>query len=126
MNGQELSQIRHTLGKTQNELATLLCISPKTIQSYEEGWRSVSVHAERQVLFLMALKTVRDNKISPCWEIRQCSTEFRNNCVAWELKAGHFCWLLTGTTCDGECHHDWDEKMAICRQCEVFRSLAPI
>jgi len=36
MDSKELSQIRHFWGKTQDQLARLLCVSPKAIQSFEQ------------------------------------------------------------------------------------------
>ena len=53
MDKKEFSQIRHHLGKTQRQMAQLLGTSPKAIQSFEQGWRNVPVHIERQALFLM-------------------------------------------------------------------------
>ena len=50
----EFSSIRAYLGKTQKELAQLLGTSLKAIQSFEQGWRRIPVHVERQVLFLLA------------------------------------------------------------------------
>jgi DNA-binding XRE family transcriptional regulator len=38
MNYEEFSRIRHYLDKTQSELAGLLCVSTKAIQSFEQGW----------------------------------------------------------------------------------------
>ena len=59
MDKKEFSQIRRKLGKTQTQMAQLLGTSPKAIQSFEQGWRRVPVHIERQVLFLIALKYSR-------------------------------------------------------------------
>jgi DNA-binding XRE family transcriptional regulator len=42
MNYEEFSRIRHYLDKTQSELAGLLCVSTKAIQSFEQGWRPIS------------------------------------------------------------------------------------
>ena len=41
-------------GKTQNQLARLLGTSFKAIQSFEQGWRNVPAHTERQLLLLLA------------------------------------------------------------------------
>ena len=99
MDSKEFSNIRHFLGKTQGELAHLLCVSPKAIQSFEQGWRNITASVERQILFLLALKRTSDEIIKPCWEIRNCPTEWRRNCTAWEFKAGYFCWFINGTFC---------------------------
>ncbi len=54
MDKKVLSQIRLHLGKTQRQMARLMAVSAKAIQSYEQGWRNIPVHIERQMLFLMA------------------------------------------------------------------------
>ena len=123
MDKKEFSQIRHYLGKTQNQLAQLLGSSPKAVQSFEQGWRRISVHAERQMLFLLALKDYSRQKNRPCWRIRNCPKEIERNCPAWEFRAGYLCWFINGTICQGKVQASWQNKMKLCRQCEVFRSL---
>jgi len=103
-------------------MAELLRNSPKAIQSYEQGWRSIPAHAERQILFLLALKEGRKAR-KACWTIRRCSPDKRLNCPAWEFKARGFCWFINGTICEGKPQRDWDEKMKICRSCEVLTNL---
>ena len=125
MDNKEFSQIRHFLGKTQGELARLLCVSPKAIQSFEEGWRHIPVYTERQLLFLLSLKRSTDEKAEPCWEVRNCPLEWRENCSAWEFKAGHTCWFINGTFCQDEYQENWGEKINLCWQCEVFQSMIP-
>ncbi len=66
MKKSEFSTIRRYLGKTQSEMAQLLGVSSKAIQSFEQGWRNIPVHAERQALFLLALKKLR-KKDRLCW-----------------------------------------------------------
>ena len=56
MEKKQFSEIRRHLGKTQLQMAQLLGISLKAIQSFEQGWRNIPVHIERQVLFLLASK----------------------------------------------------------------------
>ncbi len=123
MDKKEFSQIRHHLGKTQKQMAQLLGTSPKAIQSFEQGWRSVPVHTERQVLFLMALKYSQKKTARPCWVIRRCSEETRHKCPAWEFQAGHLCWFINGTICQGKVQKSWQEKMKLCRQCKVYSSV---
>jgi hypothetical protein len=36
------------------------------------------------------------------------------------LKAGHFCWFINGTICRGETHESWEDKIKICRKCNMF------
>jgi len=47
----EFAGIRGYLGKTQKELAQTPRNSLKAIQSFEQGWRRIPVHVERQALF---------------------------------------------------------------------------
>jgi hypothetical protein len=125
VDGTEFAQIRRYLDKTQAQIATLLGVSPKAIQSFEQGWRRVPAHTERQLLFLVYLKRLPAETATPCWDKRKCEPEVRQNCVAWELQAGDLCWFVNGTACEGRVQDSWKEKMRLCRQCEVFRSLVP-
>jgi DNA-binding XRE family transcriptional regulator len=125
MDSNGFSRIRRYLGKTQIELARLLNVSPKALQSFEQGWRNIPGHAERQILVLLALKRVPEGNIKPCWQIRNCPAKWRENCIVWEYKARHFCWFLNGTYCQGELQTSWDSKIKLCRQCEVFRAMLP-
>lgn len=121
----EFSNIRRYLGKSQKELAQLLCVSTKAIQSFEQGWRKISASAERQLLFLLSLKRQLENSIKPCWKIKNCPVEWRENCSAWEFKAGHFCWFINGTFCQGRLEESWEKKIKICRDCKVLQSRLP-
>lgn len=125
MESNDFSRIRKYLGKSQKQLAQLLCVSQKAIQSFEQGWRSIPASAERQLLFLLASKTSLDENISLCWETQNCPSEWRQKCAAWELKAGHFCWFINGTFCQGKLQESWEEKIELCRQCNVLRSMLP-
>ena len=125
MESKEFSKIRHYLGRSQSQMARLLCVSPKAIQSFEQGWRNIPASAERQLLFLLSLEKSLDENTSPCWEIRNCPFEDRENCAAWEFKAGHFCWFINGTFCQGKYQENWGKKIKLCQQCEVFRTMWP-
>ncbi len=124
MRKKEFSTIRRYLGKTQNQMGQLLGVSSKAIQSFEQGWRNIPVHAERRVLFLLALKKLQ-KKDRPCWVIQKGPSEIKQNCPAWELQAGHLCWLINGTICQGQVQGSWEKKMKICRQCKVFGTMLP-
>jgi len=126
MDSNEFSRIRHSLGKTQKQLAQLLYVSPKAIQSFEQGWRHIPAQAEQQILLLLALKRSLDRNIRPCWEVLNCPNEWRENCIVWELQVRHFCWFIGGTFCQGEVHKNWEEKIQLCRKCKVFRSMIPV
>ena len=126
MEKEEFSTARQYLGKTQSQMAQLLGVSLKAIQSFEQGWRNIPVHTERQVLFLLSLKKTPREKLRPCWVVRKCPMEIRRNCPAWEFHAGHLCWFINGTICQAEVQESWQKKMKICRKCEVFRFMLPL
>ena len=125
MEKKELSTARQYLGKTQSQMAQLLGVSLKAIQSFEQGWRNIPVHIERQVLFLLASKKPPPQKERPCWVIRKCLMEIRQNCPAWEFQVGNLCWFINGTICQGRTQESWQKKMKICRRCKVFQTMVP-
>jgi hypothetical protein len=120
MDKNEFTTIRKRLTKTQKELAALLGISLKAISSYEQGWRNIPGHVERQLLFLLAQKN--GGAAGNCWDIRQCSEETKQSCPAWEFNAGNLCWFISGTICEQDVKKTWQEKIKVCRTCQVFKS----
>jgi hypothetical protein len=122
----EFTAIRRHLGKTQIQMAQLLGTSLKAIQSFEQGWRKVPVHIERQLLFISAQKfSASQGKKQKCWTAQSCPKESRANCPAWEFQLGHLCWFINGTVCHGEVQESWQKKMKTCRKCDVFNSMMP-
>jgi len=104
-------------------MSQLLGTSLKGVQSFEQGWRKIPVHTERQVYYLAAMKKGKTNK-TPCWEQLKCSPEKKKKCPAWEFQSFDFCWFVNGTICKGEVQKSWEEKMKKCRRCKIFRSSA--
>jgi hypothetical protein len=104
-------------------MAQLLGVSIKAVHSYEQGWRSVPVHVERQIFFLVSRLKKNNSDRMPCWDKKECSLEKREQCPAWEFQAGDLCWFIGGTICDGNVHKTWKEKMKLCRSCEVMKSI---
>jgi DNA-binding XRE family transcriptional regulator len=125
MDKKEISGIRFYLEKTQSQMAILLGVSLKAIQSFEQGWRKIPTHIERQTLFLLAMKKSPREKPKPCWETLKCPLVTRRNCPAWEFRAGHLCWFINGTICQGRIRQSWRNKMEICRRCVVFQDMIP-
>lgn len=121
MNDQQFQASRQQLGKTQKQLSELLGTSLKAIQSFEQGWRKVPAHIERQMLFLLTLRKEKAKEILPCWDIQNCSQERRQDCPAWEFNAGHLCWFINGTICQGSPRASWSSKMNVCQRCKVFK-----
>jgi transcriptional regulator with XRE-family HTH domain len=100
MNGAEFARLRSSLGKSQRELAELLGISLKAVESYEQGWRKVPAHVERILYFL--LFKLNEDEIGteePCWKSKDCPENLRSKCVAYVAKEGSFCWFFTGRLC---------------------------
>lgn len=120
MDSGEFAYFRKQMKKTQKQMAHLIGKSVKTVHSYEQGWRTVPSHVERQILFLVTRAGKRSGNPKPCWVITKCPTEQKKLCPAWEFKAGNLCWYINGTLCDGEPKKNWNEKIKICRSCEVF------
>ena len=116
---------RHSLKKTQKQTAELLGVSLRAVQSFEQGWRKIPTHIERQILFLLAMQNLNKQPSKPCWELLNCDSERKVKCPAWEFHCGHWCWFINGTICQGKAHPDWKEKMDLCRKCKVFQSLFP-
>ena len=123
MDNKKFAEIRKRLGKTQKELAVLLGTSLKAICSYEQGWRSVPTHAERQLYFLLTRKFDAQQSQKNCWEILDCPDERRKQCPAWEFNSGKFCWFINGTICACKTQKNWKDKIAICRECEVMKDI---
>ena len=126
MKRKQFMEIRRHLEKTQNQMAEILGVSPKAVQSFEQGWRDIPVHIERQVLLILALKRRASKKDKPCWQMRRCPVETRQDCPAWQFDAGHLCWFINGTICKGLPQGSWKKKMKICRGCEVYRFVLPL
>jgi len=123
MDKELFAKARAKLNKTQKELATLLGVSLKAVQSYEQGWRSVPLHAERQIYFLLVNQRqgTASTKRKACWSEKKC--KLKKSCPAWEFQAGHLCWFLSSTQCSCTAGKDWKSKMEICRNCEILSSL---
>ena len=122
MDREIFANLRARLKKTQKALAGLLGISLKAVQSYEQGWRAIPIHVERQLYFLIVNQRGdgRTNR-KDCWTVKKCA--HKKECPAWEFQAGHLCWFLSSTRCECTADKNWKEKMTICRECPVLTSL---
>ncbi len=123
MTKDEFHACRKLLARTQVQLAQLLGTSLKAVHSYEQGWRNVPSHVERQLYFLISRLRGSKNPQKPCWVVKNCPPEQRKQCPAWEFRAGKLCWFINGTICGGMVQENWDKKMRICRECEVLSIL---
>jgi len=123
MGSKEFKRFRKRMNKTQSQMAQLLGVSLKAVQSYEQEWRFIPAHVERQMLFLISNMRGSSKVNKPCWVIKKCPSEKKKQCPAWEFKSGKLCWFINGTICDGIVHKNWEEKMKVCRSCEVLKSV---
>jgi hypothetical protein len=123
MDNKEFLLTQKKLGKTQKQMAELLGVSVKAVQSYSQGWRSIPTHIERQVIFLASRNNTLKKASKPCWDLNNCPNERRGQCPAWEFRMGDLCWLINGTICEGKVLKNWQEKMRICRSCKVITSI---
>jgi len=115
-------EFREKLNKTQKEIALLLGVSIKAVHAYEQGWRNIPAHAERQMVFLLSRMDGNLKNQKPCWEIKKCHPKTKIQCPAWEFQAGKLCWFVNGNICCGDACKDWKEKMKLCRSCDVLKS----
>ena len=51
---EEFVAARTKLGKTKKEMSHLLGVSAKAVNSYEQGFRNIPTHVERQTFFLLS------------------------------------------------------------------------
>ena len=123
MDSHEFKSYREKLNKTQKQMSQLLGTSLKAIHSYEQGWRTIPPAVERQLFFMVSRISSSPNGNKLCWRIKKCPTEQKKQCPAWEFKSGNLCWFINGTICEGSVHKNWEEKMKVCRSCEVFNNI---
>jgi len=123
MDSKEFLSIRLNLKKTQKEMAELLGTSLRSIQSFEQGWRKIPNETERQVLYVLVMRSTKEQSLKPCWELERCPQDKKEHCPAWELDSGHLCWFINGTICKGRAYSDWSEKMEFCQECQVFQPI---
>ncbi len=123
MDSNQFSVYRKRLEKTQKQLAELLGTSLKAVCSYEQGWRTVPPHVERQIYFLLSRKADVNNEQKNCWEILNCPDERKNKCPAGEFNSGKFCWFINGTICTSKSQESWEKKITICRKCQVMKNI---
>jgi DNA-binding XRE family transcriptional regulator len=123
MSKDEFKKYRKKLDKTQKQMAELLGVSLKAVHSYEQGWRRIPVHVERQIYFLLSRLARKNKATHSCWIVKKCSREQKLSCPAWEFSTGDLCWFINGTVCEGRVQKNWKEKMKICRTCEVFANI---
>lgn len=120
----DMRRAREELGLSQRALADLLGVSPRTIQSCEQGWRKPSAALERSLLLLLlALRNGPGFGRMRCWDVLRCDPGVRQRCFTFRSRQGHLCWLLSGNMCGGRPLRSWRQKKAACGECAFLRLL---
>jgi DNA-binding XRE family transcriptional regulator len=120
----DVRRLRAELGLSQTELAQLLGVSPRVIQSCEQGWRRPSAAVQRSMLLLL-LAARNGSRLGheACWEVVRCRPAVREACLIGRCKLGHLCWLLTGNACRGKSVKTWRAKQEVCGECAFLQKL---
>ena len=117
-------RVRAELGLSQTQLADLIGVSPRTIQSCEQGWRRPTAALERSLLLLLlASRNGPDFGQRVCWESRRCPPGACEQCLVHRSRQGHLCWLLSGNVCGGKRLRSWADKRAQCGECAFMHEL---
>jgi len=103
MTALEFSRLRTKVKRSQKELASILGVSLKAVESYEQGWRPVPVAVERTLYYLAfrlaGIGHQSEDQDLACWNRLHCAETRRAACPAWQAGEGRFCWFLTGNLC---------------------------
>jgi DNA-binding XRE family transcriptional regulator len=110
--------LRARLGLTQAEMARVLGISRKAIESYEQGWRNVPRSVFNELIAIRCAQSGHDGCARPCWQIVKCSSADRAQCLAFHLTQGRLCWLVAQNNCRKHRLARRDD-LAACLSCAV-------
>ena len=95
-----VASTRAAMGFSQSQLAKVLGISSKAVQSYEQGWRPVPGSILLHLLVLLDDIRARSGEVrQPCWEINQCPPEALTSCPVAKMGTGLRCWALANERC---------------------------
>lgn len=121
MTHKEFTDFRSRLRRTQREMAELLGVSLKAVESYEQGWRRIPANIERILYFLLFKmhKNLFDRR-DLCWLEMKCPPAIRVNCPAWVAREGLYCWFLTGKMCHAEKKSQLVKGLS-CSGCAFFK-----
>jgi DNA-binding XRE family transcriptional regulator len=114
--------VRHRLDCSQTELASMLGISGKAVESYEQGWRHTPDRVLLQLLNLLAIHREQTHTLPPCWEQVQCPPALGAACRSRTLGNGRFCWQIGSPTCR-KIRMDEDQGLDACLTCPVVLHL---
>lgn len=117
----DIQALRTVLAMSQKQMAAVLGISIRAVQSYEQGWRQMPPATQKLVSLLLFLHWRRDHKAgAPCWTVNQCESAVRDTCFAHQCRARDCCWIVTGNCHRGQDMKSWSAKLDKCTRCKVM------
>ena len=118
----DMRRARDELGLNQSQMADLLGISPRTVQSTEQRWRRPSPALEKcLLLLLLASRNGQEFGKRKCWDATERAA--CPQCVVRLSGQGHLCWFLTGNLCQGRRLRSWADKKDVCGDCGFMHEL---
>ncbi len=120
----DVRRVRDELKLSQPQLADLVGVSVRTVQSCEQGWRKPSVALEKSLLLLlMASRNASHLAERVCWETRGAEPGVCERCLVRRCRQAHLCWLFSGNLCQGKRLRSWSDKKAVCGECRFMHQL---
>jgi len=113
-----VKRVREELAVSQAELADLLGVSARAVQSCEQGWRRPGPALEKSLLLLLlAARNGPHFGESACWQASKSPHAACDQCFVRRSRQGHLCWLLSGNVCGGRRLRSWSDKKTMCGEC---------
>lgn len=120
-----LQQVRKALDKSQSELAELLGIGVRAVQSYEQGWRQCPSYIQRLAMMLLVCSEATTRSAKPCWQLTGCPSDRRRTCPGKQFGGGKLCWMISGACCGGKKLKARNAKAHDCSKCPVLAQWLP-
>lgn len=120
----DIRRVRDELSLSQAQLADLVGVSIRTVQSCEQGWRRPGVALEKSLLLLlMAFRNGTEFGAHVCWQTAEREPGVCERCIVRWCSQAHLCWLFSGNMCQGKRLRSWAEKKAVCGECRFLHQL---
>ncbi len=114
--------LRRNLGLTQDQLARILGLSAKAVQSYEQGWRNPPDTVRRLLTIVYtSVRSQSNPRTIVCWKEKKCPSQTRRQCRAYLMRQGHLCWLLADANCSRPAPARNGDRIKACWNCMVCK-----